>query len=333
MPGSEVARVERMVSTFVLGYAICEAGGRFAGRDWRERRALLEGVDLPAHRKLANQLATPWSWDAEFEADLDDLVRLVENVAEHSQDSVRSAPVCSDQLRGHGRRAMPEASQTGPPDLAPLPPRPRGRRRVARLRILVRLSAGIMAAAGITIIVVVVNRPAGASPVYTGLPKPCTMVPEPRQVIKNMAEPPGGIVQVAGQQVTGTCDWIAVAANSQPETLQLEVDLHESPSGVKAAQKAYGSQAQAVSSSEPPNGITQVTWTAPGLGDQAIGQTWYGAPTAHESEVSVWVQSGNADIYLSLWTHWSRSASEYSAELPVMGMARDVLAGLAKHAR
>jgi AcrR family transcriptional regulator len=84
VPDSEVARVERLVSTFVLGYAISEAGGRFAGRDWRERRALLEGVELPAHRKLANQLETPWSWDAEFETDLDDLVRLVENVAGHS---------------------------------------------------------------------------------------------------------------------------------------------------------------------------------------------------------------------------------------------------------
>lgn len=226
---------------------------------------------------------------------------------------------------------MPEASQTGPPDLAPLPSRPRARRRVVPLRVLVRLSAGIMLAAAITIIAVAVNRPAGPSPVYTGLPKPCTMIPEPRQVIKDMAEPPGGIVQVTGQQVTGTCDWITVTASGQPETLQLEVDLYESPAGVKAAQKAYGSQAQAVSSSEPPDGITQVTWTAPGLGDQAIGQTWYGAPTAYESEVSVWVQSGNADIYLSYWTHWNRSASEYSAELPVMAMARDVLAALAKH--
>ena len=73
----------------VLGYAISEAGGRFAGRDWRERRALLEGVELPAHRKLANQLEAPWSWDAEFETDLDDLVRLVESVASRLAGSFR----------------------------------------------------------------------------------------------------------------------------------------------------------------------------------------------------------------------------------------------------
>jgi hypothetical protein len=46
----------------------------------------------------------------------------------------------------------------------------------------------------------------------------------------------------------------------------------------------------------------------------------------------VWARSGNADIYLSYWTHWNRSASEYSAELPVIAMARDVLAALARHA-
>lgn len=81
VPDAEVARVERLVSTFVLGYAISETSGRFAAGDPRERRALLEGTELPAHRKLADQLETATSWDAEFEADLDDLVRLVENAA------------------------------------------------------------------------------------------------------------------------------------------------------------------------------------------------------------------------------------------------------------
>jgi hypothetical protein len=36
---------------------------------------------LPAHRKLANHLEAAKSWDAEFGADLYDLVGLVENVA------------------------------------------------------------------------------------------------------------------------------------------------------------------------------------------------------------------------------------------------------------
>ena len=75
------ARVERMVSTFVLGYAISESGGRFAQDDSRERRARLEGTELSAHKKLATQLEASWSWNAEFETDMDDLIRLVENIA------------------------------------------------------------------------------------------------------------------------------------------------------------------------------------------------------------------------------------------------------------
>jgi hypothetical protein len=225
---------------------------------------------------------------------------------------------------------MPEASQVGPPDLASWPPRPPGRRGVGPLRVLAVVAAGMAMTAGITVIAVMLSRPVGASPEYAGLPKPCTMVPEPRQVIENVAQPPGGIVRVTGQQQTGTCDWIGVSASGQPESLQLEVDLYGSSAGVTAAQKAYRSQAQTIGSNEAPNGITQVTWTAAGLGDQAIGQTWNGAPAADESTVSVWVLSGNADIYLSYASGWDRSASDYSEEAPVMTMARDVLAALRK---
>jgi AcrR family transcriptional regulator len=81
VPEGDVPRVERMVSTFVLGYAISEISGRFATRDPSVRRALLEGTDLPAHRKLGPLLETAWSRDAEFEADLDDLQKLIENAA------------------------------------------------------------------------------------------------------------------------------------------------------------------------------------------------------------------------------------------------------------
>lgn len=81
VPDREVPRVERMVSTVVLGYAISEASGRFGGDDPRERRALLAGVDLPAHRTLESMLETPVSWDDEFEADLDDLTRMVQGIA------------------------------------------------------------------------------------------------------------------------------------------------------------------------------------------------------------------------------------------------------------
>jgi AcrR family transcriptional regulator len=84
VPDREVARVERLVSTFVLGYAISETSGRFAVGDPRERRALLAGVELPAHRRLAAQLETAVPWEAEFETGLDDLTELIENIASRS---------------------------------------------------------------------------------------------------------------------------------------------------------------------------------------------------------------------------------------------------------
>jgi AcrR family transcriptional regulator len=79
VPPGQVARLERMLSTFVLGYAVSEVGGRFAAGTLgtRERRAQLPGTELPAHQELAAWLDAPWSWEAEFEADLDDLTRLV----------------------------------------------------------------------------------------------------------------------------------------------------------------------------------------------------------------------------------------------------------------
>lgn len=79
----QVARVERMVSTFVLGYAISETGGRFAAGtlDAGQLRSQLKDVELPAHRRLGSALLAEWSQDAEFEADLDDLIALIENRA------------------------------------------------------------------------------------------------------------------------------------------------------------------------------------------------------------------------------------------------------------
>jgi AcrR family transcriptional regulator len=84
VPDGDVPRVERLVSTFVLGYAVSEASGRFNVGDPRERRALLANADLPAHRRLAAKLEPTASWEAEFETALDDLTRLIDNIASHS---------------------------------------------------------------------------------------------------------------------------------------------------------------------------------------------------------------------------------------------------------
>jgi AcrR family transcriptional regulator len=75
VPPKDVPRIERLVSTFVLGFAASEVNGRFTVDDpqLRARR----GVDLPAHRALGDVLLDV-DWDAEFEADLRDLERLIE---------------------------------------------------------------------------------------------------------------------------------------------------------------------------------------------------------------------------------------------------------------
>jgi AcrR family transcriptional regulator len=79
VPPRDVPRIERLVSTFVLGFAASEVNGRFAVDDpqLRARR----GVDLPAHQALGDVLLEV-DWDAEFEADLRDLERLIASLVE-----------------------------------------------------------------------------------------------------------------------------------------------------------------------------------------------------------------------------------------------------------
>jgi AcrR family transcriptional regulator len=76
----KVARVERMLSTFVIGYAISETGGRFAANE-RARRAMDPDAGFAAIARLGPLLDAPGSWDEEFEADLDDLIVMIESSA------------------------------------------------------------------------------------------------------------------------------------------------------------------------------------------------------------------------------------------------------------
>ncbi|NUS17412.1 MAG: TetR/AcrR family transcriptional regulator [Streptomyces sp.] len=83
VPPAQVPRLERLVSTYVLGWIASEAGGRFGPGtlDPRGRRGQLPAGALPGHARVAAWLDPPVDWDAEFAADVDDLVRLVESVA------------------------------------------------------------------------------------------------------------------------------------------------------------------------------------------------------------------------------------------------------------
>jgi hypothetical protein len=66
----------------VLGFAASEVNGRFGKGTLnpRARRAQLAPPEIPAHYHLAEHLDQPIDWDAEFEADLQDLRTLIETV-------------------------------------------------------------------------------------------------------------------------------------------------------------------------------------------------------------------------------------------------------------
>lgn len=78
VPAAQVPRLERLVSTYVLGYAVGEITGRFAPADPRRHaRATAAGGAAPAHQELSGVLAQPPDWDAEFTAGLDDLLHVI----------------------------------------------------------------------------------------------------------------------------------------------------------------------------------------------------------------------------------------------------------------
>ena len=86
IPQPQVPRLERLVATFLLGFASSEVSGRFGPGTLtpRARRAQLAPEDIPAHYQLADHLDQKIDWDAEFEADLHDLRSLIEAIARSS---------------------------------------------------------------------------------------------------------------------------------------------------------------------------------------------------------------------------------------------------------
>jgi AcrR family transcriptional regulator len=83
VPPAEVPRLERLVTTLALGYGASEVGGRFGPPevDPRARRGQLRGETLPGHAAVVRWLEAPVDWDAQFEADLDDLIGMIERAA------------------------------------------------------------------------------------------------------------------------------------------------------------------------------------------------------------------------------------------------------------
>lgn len=83
VPASEVPRLERLFTTFCMGYALSEVYGRFGegSIDPRGRRAGAAPGTVPAHELLAPILDGPVDWTAEYEADLAQLIELVGGTA------------------------------------------------------------------------------------------------------------------------------------------------------------------------------------------------------------------------------------------------------------
>ena len=79
VPDADVPRMERLLSTFFLGYSASESGGRFgaATENPRGSRGQLPEGRLPGHARLAPWLDQVPDWDAEFDADLHDLEALI----------------------------------------------------------------------------------------------------------------------------------------------------------------------------------------------------------------------------------------------------------------
>lgn len=92
VPEPQVPRIERLLSTFVLGFAASEVNGRFSKGtlNSRARRAQLEPDEIAAHHRLASQLDRPINWDKEFEADLADLRAFIEQLASAHRKPRRS---------------------------------------------------------------------------------------------------------------------------------------------------------------------------------------------------------------------------------------------------
>ena len=68
---AQVPRYERLITTFVLGFAVSEAGGRFGTDDG------VRAVRADRYPELRRALAGPVDWDAEFAANVADLIALI----------------------------------------------------------------------------------------------------------------------------------------------------------------------------------------------------------------------------------------------------------------
>jgi Tetracyclin repressor-like, C-terminal domain len=80
VPHAQIPRLERFASTFVMGWALSEASGRFAASRMsrQERRELLGPHEMPAYDQVADVRDIHADPDAEFLADFTTILDLIE---------------------------------------------------------------------------------------------------------------------------------------------------------------------------------------------------------------------------------------------------------------
>lgn len=77
VPPTAVPRLERLLSTFLIGHLVSEVSGRF-GDGTADPPARRAGLDVPGHDALAEHLDAPVDWTDEFHTGLRELCDLVE---------------------------------------------------------------------------------------------------------------------------------------------------------------------------------------------------------------------------------------------------------------
>jgi AcrR family transcriptional regulator len=80
VPEAHVPRLERLFTTFCLGYAMSEINGRFGAATTHTRGRRGQGR-TPGHERLAATLAEPVDWDDDYDTDIEDLIALVRQAA------------------------------------------------------------------------------------------------------------------------------------------------------------------------------------------------------------------------------------------------------------
>ncbi len=250
-----------------------------------------------------------------------------------------SADAQTNSAESAGTQPADRAADTPSPESAPPDRLPRALTSWFRHRPLVMgFGAGILVAAVIAAVVLVVVRPGDQRLKYTSMPAPCIMVTAASlaKYMPDATSSPQSMPSSSAHE-EGGCSWSSISGG-QDRNLLLRVDVFGSSSGLTSAQQAYQRLVSAPACCE---NLTVSTRPVTGLGDQALALFITEKPAAKGAAVpppgvSLIVRSGNADINLGYGTFpigSARASVTPATELAgAIAMAGDALAALANPA-